>query len=95
MAQRVSITENDILEALAAATSGRGPDVARTVPELVETTGLSARHVRSALKLYARQGRLEVYRVMRPRVDGPLAPAPAYTVKPNGKPTGKPRDRRT
>lgn len=76
----MSVTEADLLDALVASVSGDAPEDARTVQEMVRTSGLSEQRVRRALKTYG--DRLRVHTVMRPAMDGRLAKVPAYTILP-------------
>ena len=78
------ITESELLDALAKASAGQGPEEARTASELCKATTppLSVGRVRRALKVFAEQGRLRAYWVHRIAVDGTPRPTPAYTILP-------------
>lgn len=78
----IQITEAELIEALHASQIGEGDDAARTTEELCATTGRSIRHVRTALKELARQGRLRTHRVRRVALDGRNALVAAYTILP-------------
>lgn len=80
----VSITEQELLDALAASVTVT-PDEARTAEELVAHTGMTLGKVRKALHLYAAQGRLQVHQKLKPGIDGRQISRPAYTIKPAGK----------
>lgn len=80
---RISVTENDLLDALSEALpSGKGPDDARTVREMAKATGWSEVRVRKALVAVQEQGRLVVHRVGRQGIDGRAAVVSAYTIVP-------------
>lgn len=81
MASRVEITQGDILEALSAAI-GSAPSEARTREELAKASGLSTEKVRRALGLLAAQGRLSVFKVFRPGIDGRNIYRPGYAIRP-------------
>lgn len=87
MATAVTITEQELLDALVASVSGDAPEDARTVQEMVAASEerLSENRVRKALKAFMAQGRLRVHTVIRPAMDGRLAKVPAYTIRPAGK----------
>lgn len=76
------ITESELLDALAAAMPGKGPESARTVDEIVRASKISATRVRDALHELATQSRLVVHQVSRPRLDGRLTLVPAYEILP-------------
>lgn len=82
MASSLSITEAELLDALASAARGDAPEEARTTQELADEAGVPARKVNAALRALHRQGRLVSHRVIRVGVDGRLAPVPAYTILP-------------
>ncbi len=74
------ITEAELLEALAEATTGDGPEDARTLLELVGDTGFSPNRVRAALRACHTAGRLVVHYVCRRNIIGQRARVPAYTI---------------
>lgn len=82
MASAVSITESELMEALAAATRGSQPDDARTMLELRAISGVSEKRVRATLVELNAAGRLRVHRVRRTALDGRSAIVPAYTILP-------------
>lgn len=83
MATTVKITEAELLDALAAAIKqSNAPAEAKTTQDLMAETGLSIRAVTRALKQYAAQGRLSVFRVPRPQIDGSTRCVPGYTISP-------------
>lgn len=82
MAKRLSITQNEILDALAKAARGNAPADARTMLELVATTTVRRDRLLTALKLIAAQDRLMVHQVTRTALDGRQAKVPAYTILP-------------
>lgn len=78
----VSITESELLEALASATHGAGPEGARTTHELMAETNRSLHSVNKALKQLQASGRLLHHRVPRPAIDGVMRLVAAYTITP-------------
>lgn len=76
----VVITQNEILDALAAAYPTRGPKEALTLSELESATEIPIRRLRAALQQLNRQGRLGVHKVRRPALDGRMAVVPGYTI---------------
>ena len=83
MASRVgAITEQEILEALAASAAGSAPSEAKTMNELADDAGVTPLKVQRALKHYQKQGRLAAHRVQRAAIDGTLRWVPAYTILP-------------
>lgn len=77
-----SVTEAELLDALALACAGDAPDDARTVQEMADASGLHIRRVRAALVTLKAQGRLTAYQVTREALDGRAARVPAYTIRP-------------
>lgn len=75
----VSITESELLEALAVSQQP-GEEGARTVQEMVADSGLSDERIRKAIRAFQAQGRLTVYRVRRAAIDGSLRVVPAYSI---------------
>ena len=82
MASVAQITESELLDALAASVSGRGPEEAKTVLEIAAATGITEKRVRRALGWWKARGRLAVHRVLRPRLDDTLVPVSAFTILP-------------
>lgn len=78
MAER--ITEAELLEALARATTSDAPSDARTGPELQKAMGVGEKKLRAALKALAAEGRLQIHRVLRQSVDGRTVPVQGYTI---------------
>lgn len=78
----LAITEQEILDALAASLRGSGPAEAKTVLEIAAQTGISEKRARTALQRLKAQGRLQVHRVLRPRLDDTMFPTSAYTILP-------------
>lgn len=78
------ITEAELLDALVAAQSGRGPANALTVGEMKRamTVRIGEERIRAGLREFQAQGRLVVHHVLRPRLDGQMGPVPAYEVLP-------------
>ena len=87
MATSLTVTTQDLLDALASATNA--PEEARTVPELARATGIAEKRVREALRAYQAQGRLGVHRVVRPAIDGRQSRVAAYTIAPAPKAKAK------
>lgn len=77
----MKITQNELLDALAAA-SPQSPADALTAHELADKTGVGYIRTKAALKQFAAEGRLQVHRVMRQRLDGIITPVPGYTILP-------------
>lgn len=78
----IQITETELLDALAAAQASDSPDDARTTEEMAADANLAVRHVRAALKVLQRQGRLRTHRVRRVALDGRNALVAGYTILP-------------
>jgi hypothetical protein len=78
MDTRVEITENELLAALSVTEAV--PSGAKTVRELVKETGLPRNRIKQALERWQDEGRLLVYQVLRPGLDGRVRPVPAYAV---------------
>lgn len=83
MAGSVTITQAEILEALAqAATSVTdAPDEAKTAHELAAESSVPHHRVMQGLRELHRQGRLVPHRVRRLGIDGRNALVTAYTIK--------------
>ena len=79
---RVSITEGELIAALAEAARGSAPEDARTIQELATEYGMPLKRVRAALHALNVAGRLAVHRVTRAALDGRQASVPAYTILP-------------
>ena len=79
------ITEADLLEALATAVPGKGPDEARTTREIMRETGLGEHSVQRGLRILSECGRLGVHRVTRRSFDGRWVQVQGYTVLPASK----------
>lgn len=78
----ITITQAEILDALAAAAKGDEPTEARTAGELAQETGVYIIRVRNALREYQRQGRLGVHKVSRVDLAGRTQKVTAYTITP-------------
>lgn len=81
MAQRVSMTADQILAEIEKAAKVRDPADAKTAKELRAATGLSRDRITTYLHLLKREGRLAVHRVKREALDGSLKWYPAYTIR--------------
>lgn len=79
---RIEITENELLDAIAAAAplGRKGPADARTAQEISASAGMSIWAVRKALAVLQRAGRLTVHQVNRPCIAGVNRAVPAYTI---------------
>ena len=78
-----SITQDDLLAALAEAIRPvEGPTDAKTMDEMMLTSGWGQDKLRRALKLAKQQGRLEVVQVVRESLAGATIRVPAYRLKP-------------
>lgn len=82
----MTITENDLLDAIRAAlaTPTEAGD-GFTGPELAEAAGKSTTTVRQALKRLLASGTAEVVQLRRMKINGQAATVPGYRLK-NGKP---------
>lgn len=76
------ITTAELLDALARATAGDGPDDAKTLSEWSDATGISPLRLKRAFHELQRQDRLLAHRVRRARMDGLMTLVPAYTILP-------------
>lgn len=85
MASAITITQTELLEALADCARGESSDDAKTTGEMVDESGLSPRHVLNALQTFKKQGRLRVHRVRREGLDGRRTVVSAYTIAPSPK----------
>lgn len=82
MAERVELTEQDLIEALLAAQPHDTPaEGALTVREIMQETGWSEKRVRAQLHQLDSEGRLEVRRVCKRVLTGAMSPLPAYRLK--------------
>lgn len=77
----MSITTNDLLDAIREALSAVPDGEGQTVQEMAEATGLGTTTVRKTLAALHRDGRLTVVRVRRPALDGRLSSVPAYRLR--------------
>ena len=77
-----TITESEVLEALAEAARADAPEGARTADELAAAAGVSIMLTRRALRKLQADGRLVVARARRTRLDGQGYSVPVYTVRP-------------
>lgn len=83
MAPVMAISESEILDAIAQASSEHsGPDGARSVQEMAESFGLSPKRVRAALVVFQKQGRLVVHSGRRLSIDGKMRLTPLYEIRP-------------
>lgn len=55
-------------------------DGAKTVPELAEATGISAKRIRVFIARLQREGRVAVRRAPRPGIDGRICSVPVYLI---------------
>lgn len=78
MAKRVTITETEILDALAV--TNDSPKEAKTVAEIAAETGIQELQVRKALHRYKHMNRLGVHRVIRIALDDRQAVVNGYTI---------------
>jgi predicted transcriptional regulator len=81
----VTITEADVLEALAHAVAGTGPRDAKTTREIAAESGMTENKVRNALRSFQAEGRLQVHQVLRTSLDGKMKPCAGYTITPRKK----------
>ena len=80
MPKKITVTQNDLLDAIKAALAMDGDGV--TSNELMEASGAGPDQVRKFLHALAREGRLEVTKVRRTAVlTGSNILVPAYKIK--------------
>lgn len=77
-----SITQAELLDALAQAARGHEPEDALTTNEMAEAAGVQTDRIRAALKQVQREGRLTPHKVRRVGIDGRAALVVAYTIAP-------------
>lgn len=78
---RISVTENQMLEALRAAMMPAGVADGASVQELSAATGRPIHAVRMGLRKMIAAGTAEVARGQRPRLDGIIGWVPCYKLK--------------
>lgn len=78
----MTITQTELLDALAAACASDAPEDARTAQEMADELGLAVPRVRKALKALQRVGRLGMHTVRRTDLSGRPQSLPAYTIRP-------------
>lgn len=83
MSARLVVTEADLLDALA--TASTAPTDARTAQQMAAETGRHLWQVQKALRALHVQGRLRTYRVPHVGIDGRRGMVPAYTILPRPK----------
>lgn len=77
----MTVTQDDLLDALRNALLKPMEGNGVTVGELQETTGYSYERIRKALRVLSVAGRLEVSRVTRMDIAGRPSSVPAYRIK--------------
>ena len=82
MAPIIRITTAELIDALAAAATGNGPDEAKTANELAEESGIPVKVTRKALLALKQAGRLQIHTVSREALDGRLSRIAGYTITP-------------
>lgn len=82
MASRISISESELLQALASLGVQDAPADAMTSAEIGAAMGLKPVAVRVRLAKLRAEGRLETWTVIRPDSAGRRQQIPAYTIKP-------------
>lgn len=81
MNANISISENELLDALREATeSEQGDDGALTLREIMAATGMSERRAKEHMSRLKAAGRIEPVKVRREALDGRNALVPAYRV---------------
>lgn len=75
-----SVTEAELLEALAAAVKGTAPKDAKTAQEIADNAGVGIKRARRALTLLKQQGRLAIHSVTREALDGRQCRIAGYTI---------------
>jgi hypothetical protein len=78
----IAITEGELLDALAHAMPGKGPDDAKTLREIAQASGLDERKVRTALQQLQVQGRLQTHKIQRARLNGHPMTYTGFTILP-------------
>jgi hypothetical protein len=77
-----TISEAELLEALASSLHSKGPDEAETALGISDRTGFSYKAVRKALAILAGQGRLRRHTILKETLDGRTTPVIGFTVVP-------------
>jgi hypothetical protein len=78
----LTITEAELLDALAQSVSGTAPENAQTISEMMAATGLGEKRMRRALAALKATGRLQAHSVPRESLDGRPIRVPAFTILP-------------
>lgn len=78
----MTITESELMDALADAIRSEAPEDARTVRQLAEIAGVPESRVNKTLRALHAQGRVTAHRVPHVGVDGRRCTVPAYTIRP-------------
>lgn len=78
----MSITEVELMDALAAAIKSEAPEDARTTHQLAKVAGVPESRVAKTLRALASDGRVIPHRVPHVGVDGRRTTVPAYTILP-------------
>jgi len=77
----VKISQNDILEAIQSAVAPRKGEDGFTGPELMELTGYRREAIGRAIRTLVKDGRMEVVRLVRRRINGVEATILGYRLK--------------
>jgi len=83
---RVTVSESELLAALADAGPKPAPPHALTAAELREKLGLNSTALKKRLSRLKAEGRLEIWQTAREDVTGRVQGVPAYTIKPAKRP---------
>ena len=78
----LTITEAELLEALAAAQPNAGPEDAMSTQEMAEAVGVSVKMMLKALHQMQKEQRLHVHKGHRLSIDGKMRLVPLYTILP-------------
>lgn len=79
---RVTITEAELMDALASSIRSEAPEDARTVHQLAKVAGVPESRIAKTLRALASEGRVVPHRVPHVGVDGRRTTVPAYTILP-------------
>jgi len=79
---KITVTEDDLLQALRDALAQPTDAQASTMTELAAAMGFGLEKVRHLLRAVQDEGRLEVVRLRRPNLIGTTSLVPGYRIKP-------------
>ena len=79
---RLTITESELIDALASATKSEAPEDARTAHQLARAAGVPESRIMKTLRVLNEEGRVVPHRVPHIALDGRRTTVPAYTILP-------------